>query len=111
MGVPERVFDFICRYSNDHRGRTPSLREICEAMGWTSKQSAVSHLDVLQERGWIRRHRFGDGCSNNIEIVMEPKVKGEKVGDNLRRTNFALSGALQALSDIDARRASYREAV
>lgn len=27
-----RLFDFICRYSDDNRGLTPGLPEICAAM-------------------------------------------------------------------------------
>lgn len=32
QSTDERLFDFICRYSDDNRGLTPGLPEICAAM-------------------------------------------------------------------------------
>jgi SOS-response transcriptional repressor LexA len=102
MMNPEKLFDFICRYSDDNRGLTPSVTEICEEMGWSSKAIAARYLDDIQSRGWIRRHRWGDGCPNNIEIVMEPKPKGELVAHCLRESDFPLMAALSCMASIDA---------
>lgn len=101
QSADERLFDFICRYSDDNRGLTPSLDEICAAMGWASKITASRHVDRLEANGWIRRYRAGDGCSNNIEIVMEPKPRGRLIAHNLRLSDFPLNPALIALESCD----------
>lgn len=95
LAPPERLFDFICRYSDDHRGLTPNLDEIRAAMGWSSKSTAFKQLDELEARGWIRR--YPEGYANNIEIVMEPKPKGRRIAHNLRLSDFPVGPALLAL--------------
>jgi SOS-response transcriptional repressor LexA len=102
MSLTDRVFQFICEYSDDNRGLTPTVREIAAGLGLRSHGPVSVALEALQEKDFIRRHRFGDQCKNNIEIVFEDRPKGERVGFGLRDTAFPQTAALTALFSIDA---------
>lgn len=49
----QQVLDFIRQYQADN-GMPPVAREIAEAIGCRSKNSAVLHLQALQHKGAIR---------------------------------------------------------
>jgi repressor LexA len=49
-----RILEFIHEAVTD-RGYPPSIREICDAVGLTSTSSVHSQLELLEEKGYIRR--------------------------------------------------------
>ncbi|HQD52477.1 MAG TPA: MarR family transcriptional regulator, partial [Bacillota bacterium] len=50
----QRVLDFICRQVAE-QGYPPSVREICQALGFRSSSTAHHYLDKLEELGYIER--------------------------------------------------------
>jgi len=61
--VQQKILDFIVETIRDH-DRSPTIREIGDAFGIASTNGVRYHLDVLQQRGYIRRHK---GISRGIE--------------------------------------------
>lgn len=59
----QRILDFIVETICDH-DRSPTIREIGDAFGIASTNGVRYHLDALEERGYIRRHK---GISRGIE--------------------------------------------
>lgn len=51
----EKVLDFIRAYI-EKEGYPPSVREICQAIGFYSSSTAHHYLEKLEERGYIERH-------------------------------------------------------
>jgi len=51
------------------RGRTPSVRELKDMLGYKSPRSAQDILEQLAEKGVIRKHRGGD-----YQLVMNPDL-------------------------------------
>jgi repressor LexA len=49
-----RILEFIQSYSDEH-GYPPSVREIGEAVGLRSPSSVHSQLEVLEDKGYLRR--------------------------------------------------------
>ena len=47
-----KVLDAIIRYKQIH-GFPPTVREICDLIGYKSTSSVASHLKVLREKGMI----------------------------------------------------------
>lgn len=61
----QEILDFIKKFIIE-RGFPPSVREICEAVNLNSTSTVHSHLEALEEKGYIRR----DGAkSRTIELV------------------------------------------
>lgn len=46
------VYDWICRYVAAN-GFSPTIRELCEAFGFKSKNGALCHLHPLRRRGMV----------------------------------------------------------
>lgn len=61
----EVVLNLIRDYQMEH-GASPTLRELREALGVSSDNSILKHLDALEEKGFISRR--GDG-SRSIEML------------------------------------------
>ncbi len=61
----EVVLGLIRDYQMEH-GASPTLRELREALGVSSDNSILKHLDALEEKGFISRR--GDG-SRSIELL------------------------------------------
>lgn len=59
------IFDFIL-HSLREEGYIPSVREICQAFGFSSTNAVNSHLEALTKKGYINR-RFG--TARSIEIA------------------------------------------
>ncbi|KKN41844.1 hypothetical protein LCGC14_0719040 [marine sediment metagenome] len=59
------VLDYLVEFAIV-RQKPPTIREIQEYFGYDSPNSAVSHLDALERKGFIRRS--GDK-SRNIELL------------------------------------------
>ena len=50
----EEVLDYILRMLEE-RGYPPSVREICDAFGFSSTRGALRHLEALERKGFISR--------------------------------------------------------
>lgn len=60
----QKVFDIINTYSEE--GRVPSVRELCQASGFTSTSTIFLHLNSLEKKGYIEREK---GHNRLIKIV------------------------------------------
>lgn len=61
------VFKFILQFKEHNDGNSPSLREICDACGISSKSVCNHILGILEEQGKIyleRDHKF-----RNIKVI------------------------------------------
>ncbi|CUX67987.1 LexA repressor [Clostridium sp. C105KSO15] len=52
--IQKQIFDYVKESIND-RGYPPAVREICEVVSLKSTSSVHSHLETLEEKGYIRR--------------------------------------------------------
>jgi repressor LexA len=52
--IQKQIFDYVKESIND-RGYPPAVREICEAVSLKSTSSVHSHLETLEEKGYIRK--------------------------------------------------------
>lgn len=50
----KQAFDFIVKFKREHDGVAPTVQEICNEVGWASKNSGAKALTEMEERGWIR---------------------------------------------------------
>lgn len=66
----EMMLDIIRDYQLEH-GTSPTLRELREALGVSSDNSVLKHLDALEEKGFISR-REG---SRSIEMLANVKQR------------------------------------
>jgi repressor LexA len=62
------VYDFIDRFIEE-RGYSPSIRDVCEGMAFSSTNGARYHLDVLERGGYLRRNR---NLARAIELLRSP---------------------------------------
>lgn len=65
----QQIFDFIKKCCED--GRSPSIREICDATGLKSPSTAHHHLNALESKGLIERERG----ARSIRVVGEEKPR------------------------------------
>ena len=76
-----------------HRGRTPSVRELRDALGYKSPRSAQDILEQLARKGVIRKHKDGD-----YQLLMNPDLGPV----HAQTVNVAIVGAIAAGSPIYA---------
>jgi repressor LexA len=69
------VFDFIDRFIGE-KGFSPSIRDVCDGMEFSSTNGARYHLDVLERGGYLRRNR---NIARAIEILRSPHEDGGPV--------------------------------
>ncbi len=67
----EVMLGIIRDYQQEH-GASPTLRELREALGVSSDNSVLKHLDALEQKGFISRR--GDG-SRSIELLASLKQR------------------------------------
>lgn len=60
----QRILDYVIRFSQEN-GYSPTVREICEAVGLRSPSTVHSHLKILQEGGYLNG---GDGKKRAISL-------------------------------------------
>jgi repressor LexA len=63
--VGDRIVEFIIR-STEEWGFPPTVREICDEMGWSSPSTAHTHLTRLVEEGRIRHM---PGMPRTLQVV------------------------------------------
>ena len=61
----KEIFDFILASLRED-GVIPSVREICDAFGFSSTNAVVCHLDAIAKKGYISRR---PGAARSIEIA------------------------------------------
>ncbi|MCC8190387.1 MAG: hypothetical protein LIP77_07085, partial [Planctomycetes bacterium] len=59
------IFDFILTSLRED-GAIPTVREICQAFGFSSTNAVNSHLEALTKTGYINSR---PGAARNIEIA------------------------------------------
>ena len=62
--MQSKIYEYI--KSQIKKGITPSIREICKAVGLSSTSSIHYHLDNLEQMGYISRPKSKKRC---IEIL------------------------------------------
>ena len=91
------ILDFI-KTSSESQGYAPSMREIGEAAGLNSPASVKYQLDILEEKGFIRRDA---DRGRAMEVVLPDSITG--AGAHTDKTRFIpLVGSIAAGVPITA---------
>ena len=91
------ILDFI-KTSSESQGYAPSMREIGEAAGLNSPASVKYQLDILEEKGFIRRDA---DRGRAMEVVLPDSMTGQ--GAHTDKTRFIpLVGSIAAGVPITA---------
>lgn len=62
----DKLYKFIVEHKVNNDGNSPTLREMCEAMGMNSTSLLSYYLDALEKRGKIER---GQNDTRSIRVV------------------------------------------
>ena len=96
-GRQVEILDFI-KSAVDSQGYAPTMREIGAAVGLTSSASVKYQLDILEEKGLIRR---GDNSGRALEVVVPDSELGTTA--HVDKTKFIpLVGSIAAGVPITA---------
>ena len=91
------ILDFI-KTATDSQGYAPSMREIGDAAGLASPASVKYQLDILEEKGFIRRD---ENRGRAMEVVLPDHMSGESAHTD--KTRFIpLVGSIAAGVPITA---------
>ena len=91
------ILEFI-KSSSDSQGYAPSMREIGDAAGLNSPASVKYQLDILEEKGFIRRD---ENRGRAMEVVLPDSMTGESATTD--KTRFIpLVGSIAAGVPITA---------
>ena len=91
------ILEFI-KSSSDSQGYAPSMREIGDAAGLNSPASVKYQLDILEEKGFIRRD---ENRGRAMEVVLPEHMSGESASTD--KTRFIpLVGSIAAGVPITA---------
>jgi repressor LexA len=71
----KRIIDFVRSFWQD-RGYPPSIRDIVNGCGISSTSVVDYNLDILEQKGYIRRHRE---VSRGIELLSRSSEVGQRV--------------------------------
>ena len=66
----EVVLNYLKKFMAEH-GYPPTVREICKELGLTSPATAHSHLEHLQNKGYIKK---GDNKNRAIELLVDNEL-------------------------------------
>ena len=100
------ILDFI-KTSHESQGYAPSMREIGDAAGLASPASVKYQLDILEEKGFIRRD---DNRGRAMEVVLPDSLSDSMVGASAPtdKTRFiplvgriAAGGPITAEQDVE----------
>lgn len=67
----ERIVDFILRYTLEHGGFGPSVRDIGPAVGLSSTSATHHHLAALAKRGVLAHHPHRGYVVAPIQVTAE----------------------------------------
>ena len=90
----EAVLNYLKKFMAEH-GYPPTVREICKELGLTSPATAHSHLEHLQNKGYIKK---GDNKNRAIELL----VDNELLSKNENIVDVPLLGKITAGNPIEA---------
>lgn len=68
----QQILDCIAKCIDEH-GYPPSVREICCAVHLKSPSTVQRHLNILEEKGYIRRE---SGSSRSVTLTRQASPKG-----------------------------------
>lgn len=74
------TLEFI-RAHIESNGYPPTMREISDAFGWASANSAMLHIRALERKGFVI---VTPGASRGIKIIGDSKSNPEKLAQALR---------------------------
>lgn len=86
-----QIYDFICKEVAD-KGYPPSVREIANAVGLSSPSTVHTHLQVLEDKGYIKRDLSKPRA---LEIIGKDSPAAS-VGSSSRIVNLPLVGRVAA---------------
>ena len=69
------VFDYIVEYTAD-KGYPPTVRELCDELGFKSPNTAHFHLKGLKDKGYIL---IAKGKNRGITVLKTPPGSGKKI--------------------------------
>jgi len=83
------ILSWIVAYI-EQRGFPPTLREIGSAFGISSSNGAADHLRFLENKGYITRHKWGEGRGFRVNRLPDGRpVKLRFVPDHdMKPTDF-----------------------
>ena len=88
----EIVLDYL-KKSIAKNGYPPTVREICKALGLSSPATVQSHLNILEQKKYIKK---GDSKNRAIELLVENEYEEKEVID------VPLLGTVTAGTPIEA---------
>ena len=96
------ILDFI-KTSSESQGYAPSMREIGDAAGLASPASVTYQLDILEEKGFIRRD---DNRGRAMEVVLPDSMVGASAPTDKTRFiplvgRIAAGGPITAEQDVE----------
>lgn len=86
-----QIYDFICAEVAD-KGYPPSVREIANAVGLSSPSTVHTHLQVLEDKGYIKR----DLSKPRALEIIGKESSNETVGASAKVVNLPLVGRVAA---------------
>ena len=84
------ILDFI-KAEIERKGYPPSVREICTAVGLSSPSTVHSHLNALEEKGYIRRDPLKPRALEVLDSSIQPNFT-----QNHELINIPLIGRISA---------------
>lgn len=75
----QRVLSFITEHHQDS-GAPPTVREICQALGYKSINNARQHLRLIEQKGYIR---LAKGKARGIELLGSTTGLWQRGGDEI----------------------------
>lgn len=86
-----RTLNYLLTYMDENAGKTPSYRDICVDLGFSSTSAAFSAISRLEERGFVRRLRGNNTArSFSIEVIRRPPVQYFVFDERQKRLRPAL---------------------
>lgn len=76
------ILDYIIKCQND-TGTSPTIQEISTHIGVKSPATTHQHLEALEERGFIKRHK---GLSRGIEVMELVSKAGNSLDNKISKT-------------------------
>lgn len=76
-----RVYDFIRDFIRDNAGRSPTLREIGDVMGFQSVNGVMCHIRALERKGVLARSKHQ---ARGLRVAVEEPIRAVRLGDVIR---------------------------
>ena len=73
-----RVYNLIRDFIRERQGQSPTLREVAEAMGFSSVNGVMCHIRALEAKGVIVRNKHQ---ARGIQVLVEEPIRALRRGD------------------------------